>query len=129
MSPAKRNDVPTKVPKLGLWFRQLIEPVRKLAIKSLLCDVAPFVERIERVCETVVENQPPNAGFVPAEDRLAVHFPESLAFVSKIQDTVVKKFRSALRMLLAEFRESAAEFVTDLCHRFPPTSDSVEVDV
>ena len=57
MSPAKRNDVPTKVAKWGLWFRQLIEPVRKLAIKSLFCDVAPFVERIERVCETVVENR------------------------------------------------------------------------
>src|SRR5947207_12386831 len=69
----------------------------------------------------------PDAGFAPAEDHLAVHFPESLAFVSKIQDTVVKKFRSALRMFLAEFRKPTAEFVTDLCHCFPPTSDSVEV--
>ena len=52
----------------------------------------------------------PDAGLVPAEDRLAVHFPESPAFVSKIQDTVVKKFRSALRMLLAQFRQPPAEF-------------------
>jgi hypothetical protein len=69
----------------------------------------------------------PDAGFVPEGARLAVHFLESLAFISKIQDTVVEKFRAALWMFLAKFREPACKFVTNFRHCFPPGGDPIKI--
>jgi len=48
--------VPTKFAKRWLRLRQIVEPVRQLAIEGLFRNVASGIERVECVGEAVVEN-------------------------------------------------------------------------
>ena len=57
MAKAKCDYVATEITEcwLGLW--QAIEPVCQFAVKRLFSDVAPLIERIERIREAIVENR------------------------------------------------------------------------
>ena len=64
---------------------------------------------------------------VPEENPLAVHFLESLAFVTKIQNAVVKKLRTTLRMFFAKFRKTRSEVVAGFRHCCPPSGNLFQV--
>jgi hypothetical protein len=56
-----------------------------------------------------------------------VHFLESLAFVPKVQDAIVKKFRATLRMFLAELTKARRKFVAGFRHRAPPVGNLLQI--
>lgn len=56
-----------------------------------------------------------------------MHLLEPLAFVTKIQDAIVKEFSSALRMFLREFAKTPGKFVARFRHRAQPGSNFLEV--
>lgn len=55
---------------------------------------------MDRARRRIGRKELPDEESLPEGNPLAVHFLESLAFVTKIQDAVVKEFRTTLRMLL-----------------------------
>ena len=56
-----------------------------------------------------------------------MHFLESLTFVPKIQDAIVKEFRTTLGMFLGEFRETPCRFVAGFGHCFPPRRNLFQI--
>lgn len=56
-----------------------------------------------------------------------MHFLESLTFISKIQDVIVKEFGATLRMLFREFGKPTGKFVTSFRHRLPPGGNLIQI--
>ena len=56
-----------------------------------------------------------------------MHFLESLTFVPKIQDAIIKEFRAARRMFPGEFRETPGKFVARFRHGSPPCGNFFQI--
>ena len=56
-----------------------------------------------------------------------MHFLESLTFVSKIQDAIIKEFRATLRMLLTKSGEARGKVVAGFRHRSPPGGNFLQI--
>jgi len=98
----------------------------QLAIKCLLGDIAPQIEWVQSVRESVVEHRQ-TRNLVRNPLLLTVQVRQPQASISKIENVIVEDLRSAIRVGLAEFAQASRKSIANLGHRIPPARYLIQI--